>query len=174
MNAVKDKVKLYIGSYCSIAENVTFLLNSEHKYKNISTFPFKAFVFNQFTDPCSKGDIFIEDDVWIGYNSTILSGVRVKRGAIIGAHSLVVSDVPAYAIVGGVPAKVIKYRFSDKIIKQLREVSIHRPTILISPTFNTNKLDKKFCNICIEFCKGVNCRFSLQIHKIIWGVKKGV
>lgn len=61
-----------------------------------------------------------------------------------------------------------------KIIENLRKSSIHRPTILISPKFNKSKLDKKFCNVCIDFCKTNNCRFSLQIHKVIWGVKKGV
>lgn len=59
-------------------------------------------------------------------------------------------------------------------IRTLRKTNIHKPTILISPVFNGEDLDKEFCNICIEFCKTNNCRFSLQIHKIIWGVKKGV
>lgn len=61
-----------------------------------------------------------------------------------------------------------------KIIEHLRKVSIHRPTILVSPKFNKDKLDKSFCIECIDFCKINNCRFSLQIHKVVWGTKKGV
>ena len=63
----------------------------------------------------SKGDIFIDDDVWIGYRSTIMSGIHIGRGAVIAAGSVVTKDVPPYAIVGGVPAKVIKYRFDNEI-----------------------------------------------------------
>jgi serine acetyltransferase len=69
----------------------------------------------------SKGDIIIKDDVWIGANAIILSGVTIGQGALIGAGAVVTKDVPPYAIVGGNPAKVIKYRFSEKVIKKLLE-----------------------------------------------------
>lgn len=109
---------LSIGNYCSIASNVTFLLGGNHALDNISTYPFKHYFFRG-TDYCeaiSKGDIVIADDVWIGVNATILSGVNVGQGAVITAGAVVVSDVPPYAVVGGVPAKVLKYRFSADII----------------------------------------------------------
>ena len=61
-----------------------------------------------------------------------------------------------------------------KAIRTLRQSNIQKPTVLISPVFNGDNLDKEFCNTCIEFCKKNNCRFSLQIHKVIWGIKKGV
>lgn len=122
-------VKLRIGSFCSIAENVTFILGNDHVTDNISTFPFKHMLLDStFYDAISKGDIIINDDVWIGYGSTIMSGVRVGQGAVIAAGSVVTKDVPPYAIVGGVPAKVIKYRFSEEIINELLKVDYSKVT----------------------------------------------
>ena len=67
----------------------------------------------------SKGNIIIEDDVWIGYGATILSGVRIGRGAVVAAGTIVHSDIPPYAIVAGIPAKIVKFRFEKSIIKEL-------------------------------------------------------
>ena len=111
---------LEIGSYCSIAENVTFLLSGEHNYKNISTYPFKNKILNKEQESMSKGKITVEDDVWIGYGATILSGVTIGQGAIIGAQSIVTKDVPPYAIFAN--GKIIKYRFNEKIIEQLKKI----------------------------------------------------
>jgi virginiamycin A acetyltransferase len=118
-NDVKN-VKLIIGSYCSIASNVTFLLGHDHSVDLISTFPFKTKVLGmQKTEAISKGSIIIDDDVWIGYGAIIMSGVHINQGAVIAAGAVVTKDIPAYAIVGGVPAKVIKYRFDSEIIQEL-------------------------------------------------------
>ena len=76
----------------------------------------------------SKGDIIVDDDVWIGYGATILSGVHIGQGAVIAAGAVVTKDVPPYAIVGGVPAKVIKYRFSPEIIQQLMKLDYSKLT----------------------------------------------
>lgn len=103
--------KLKIGSFCSIAPNVQFILAGDHRVDTVSTFPFKVKVMQQDLEGVSKGDIVLADDVWIGYGATILSGVHIGQGAVVAAGSLVSKDVPPYAIVGGVPAKVIKYRF---------------------------------------------------------------
>lgn len=119
VNSSNNISKLYIGNFCSIASDVLFLLNSEHPLNHISTYPFKVKVLSESSESLSKGDIVIDDDVWIGCNSTIMSGVHVGQGAVIAAGSVVTKDVPPYAIVGGVPAKVIKYRFSNDIIKYL-------------------------------------------------------
>ena len=70
----------------------------------------------------SKGDIIVGDDVWIGYGATILSGVYIGQGAVIAVGAVVSKDVPAYAIVGGIPAKVIKYRFSESVCKTLEKI----------------------------------------------------
>lgn len=112
--------ELIIGSYCSIADNVTFLLSGEHSYKRISTYPFKTKILGEEEECICKGKIIIEDDVWIGYGATILSGVKIGQGAIIGAGTVVAKDVPPYAIY--VNGKIIKYRFSDEIIEKLKQI----------------------------------------------------
>lgn len=112
---------LYIGNYCSIADNVVFLLNVDHNYHNLSSFPFKA-KYLGISEAGSRGDIVIEDDVWIGHGAIILSGVHIRQGAVIAAGAVVTKDVPPYAIVGGVPASVLKFRFSDSIIEKLLKI----------------------------------------------------
>lgn len=113
--------KLLIGNYCSIAPEVVFLLDGEHHYDRVSTYPFRS-KFLMERAGLSKGNINVGDDVWIGFRSLILSGVTIGRGAIIAAGAVVVSDIPPYAIAGGCPAKVIKYRFQKKVIDQLSEL----------------------------------------------------
>lgn len=110
---------LTIGNFVSIAQKTTFLLDVEHTTSSISTYPYGAKVLKTGDEATSKGDIIIEDDVWIGYGSTILSGVHINQGAVVAAGSVVTNDVPAYAIVGGIPARVIKYRFSEEVISFL-------------------------------------------------------
>lgn len=117
-----NSTKLYIGNYVSIAQDVYFLLDVEHYTNHISTYPFKAKIINDLQpETFSKGDITIEDDVWIGFGAIIMSGVTIGKGAVVAAGSVVTKDIPPYAIVGGVPAKVIKYRFREEIIEKLME-----------------------------------------------------
>ncbi len=110
---------LNIGSYCSIGPNCVFILGGGHPTNHVSTYPYK--VYNGFAENEStvKGTIRLDDDVWIGYGVTILSGVHIGQGAVVAAGAVVSKDVPPYAIVGGVPAKVIRYRFSPEIIEFL-------------------------------------------------------
>lgn len=116
--------RIVIGSFCSIAPGVT-IQEYEHKYNRISSFYIHRNLFGEsvFKDIYSKGDIIIEDDVWIGANSIILSGVFIGRGSIIAAGSVVTKDVPAYSIYGGVPAKKINSRFKDDRIPETLEKS---------------------------------------------------
>lgn len=79
-------------------------------------------------DAFSKGDIIVDDDVWIGYGATIMSGVHIGQGAVVAAGAVVTKDVPPYAIVGGVPAKVIKYRFEPEMIEELLKVDYSKLT----------------------------------------------
>jgi acetyltransferase-like isoleucine patch superfamily enzyme len=116
--------KLEIGSYCSISPGVQFLLGGEHQIDSISTYPFKVKCFGYDWEAGSKGDIIVSDDVWIGTNAIICSGVKIGQGAIVAAGAVVTKDVESYAIVGGNPAKIIKYRFSEIIREKLLKMNI--------------------------------------------------
>ena len=116
--------KLYIGSYCSIAPNVRFLLGGEHQLYSVSTYPFKVLCFGESREAGSKGDIIVKDDVWIGQNAIICSGVTVGQGAVVAAGAVVTKDVEPYAIVGGNPAKFIKYRLDENLRKKLEKIDV--------------------------------------------------
>lgn len=120
--------KLKIGRFCSIAPEVMFVLSADHYTQHMSSYPYKVWVMKENQEGISKGDIIVEDDVWIGFRSIILSGVHIGKGSVIAAGSVVTKDVPPYAIVGGVPAKVIKYRFSDEIITELMKIDYSKLT----------------------------------------------
>jgi acetyltransferase-like isoleucine patch superfamily enzyme len=115
-----------IGSFCSISKNVT-IGTATHPISFFSTNPIFYSKSNGTGSSWTKKDLFqdqspsnrIGNDVWIGMNATILGGITVGDGAIIGAHALVTKDVPPYSVVGGVPAKFIKPRFDEKIVEQL-------------------------------------------------------
>ena len=116
--------EIIIGKKCSIASNVTFIL-ANHLTDRFTTYPSPHSLFNHKKgnkSGYSKGDILIKNDVWIGANSTILDGITIGNGAVIAAGSVVVKNVPAYGIVGGNPAKLIKYRFSPEIIAKIESL----------------------------------------------------
>ena len=113
---------LSIGDYCSIAEGVKVFTGLEHRADWVTTFPFNVLwpSASQFTGhPKTKGDVVIGNDVWIGTEAVILSGVKIGDGAIVGARAVVSRDVPPYAIVAGNPAKFVKYRFDENLIDAL-------------------------------------------------------
>lgn len=117
--------KLKIGKFCSIANGVKFILGGEHRTDFITTYPFNALLesFNYIEGhPHTKGDITLGNDIWIGGDAKILSGVNIKDGAVIGANSLVTKDIPAYAIAAGNPAKIIRYRFDKKTIEKFLKI----------------------------------------------------
>lgn len=117
-----ETCELHIGHFCSVAPEVLFVVCGEHATDRISTYPFKVRYGGIKYEAVSKGNIVIGDDVWIGVRSTILSGVTVGQGAVIAAGSVVTRDVPPYAVVGGVPAKIIKYRFDRELIEELIKI----------------------------------------------------
>lgn len=118
--SASDLASLTIGRFCSISDSAIFLLSGEHSTKKLSTYPFMEKYFRSVKrEAISCGDIRIGDDVWIGARAIILSGITIGQGAIIAAGSVVTKDVAPYAVVGGVPACLIHYRFSAEIISQL-------------------------------------------------------
>lgn len=123
------KNSLIIGNFVSLADDVTFVLDADHYMNHISTYPMRV----QITKECKaesigKGNITVGDDVWIGYGATIMSGVHISQGAVVAAGAVVTKDIPPYAIVGGIPAKVIKYRFSPEMIEELMKIDYSRLT----------------------------------------------
>ena len=124
--------RLVIGKFCSIACGAKFLFNAaNHSLRSLSSYPFPIF-FEEWglePDPVSiarawdnHGDILVGNDVWIGFEAVILAGVSIGDGAIIGSRAVVTKDVPPYTIVGGVPAKPIRKRFSEDAVAALLEL----------------------------------------------------
>lgn len=119
-----EGAKLKIGSFCSIADNIQIFLGGNHRTDWVTTYPFghinqDSFPWHGQGHPSTKGEVVIGNDVWIGSSSTIMSGVTIGDGAVIAANSTVIKDVPPYTIVGGNPAKILKYRFTEKQIEKL-------------------------------------------------------
>lgn len=121
---------LVIGNFCAIAKGVTFIMNgANHRMDCATTYPFYIMGGDwqgtnppQMNDLPLKGDTVIGNDVWIGQNCTIMPGVRIGDGAIIGANATVASDIPAYAVAVGNPARVIRNRFDDETIELLQRL----------------------------------------------------
>ena len=119
------EAELIIGKFCSIAEQVKIYLGGSHRVDWVTTYPFghiNTGIFNNFDGkghPKTKGDVIVGNDVWIGANATIMSGVKIGDGAVIANNSHVVKNVEPYAMIGGNPAKLIRYRFSTEQIADL-------------------------------------------------------
>ncbi|MGB7086962.1 MAG: Vat family streptogramin A O-acetyltransferase, partial [Phormidesmis sp.] len=122
--------QLIIGKFCALARGVTFIMNgANHKLDGFSTYPFGIFgngwekVMPQLAELPDKGNTVVGNDVWIGYEAVIMPGVQVGDGAIIAAKSVVTSDVAPYTIFGGNPAKCIRQRFDDEVVKSLLAIA---------------------------------------------------
>lgn len=144
--------KLIIGKFCQIAAGVNFIMNgANHQMNAASTFPFYIFEgWEQNVPPMTqmpyKGDTVVGNDVWIGQNTTILPGVHIGDGAIIGANSVVGSDVPAYTVAAGNPARPVRKRFDEELTGLLLKLrwwdkSVEDINALI-PILSCSDLDK--------------------------------
>lgn len=144
--------KLIIGKFCQIASGVNFIMNgANHQMNSVSTYPFYIFEgWGQEIPPLSKmplkGDTIVGNDVWIGQNATILPGVHIGDGAIIGLNSVVTKDIEPYTVVAGNPAKVIRKRFDNELIELMLELkwwdkSIEEIKKLI-PILSDNNIEK--------------------------------
>lgn len=126
-----DDFKINVGKYCSIGRDCNFFLHANHRVDWITTSsqlwgpvtPEIADMHMKMGHPTCKGDIIIENDVWVGAKSTIMSGVKISNGAVVGAGSTVTKDVPPFAIVAGNPAKIVKFRFTPEQIESLLKIS---------------------------------------------------
>ena len=110
-----NMANLVIGKYCSIAQHITIFCGGSHRTDWVTTYPFGHIHKNSFPHyspghPKTNGDVIIGNDVWIGAGSVILPGVNIGEGAVVASNAVVNKDVPPNAIVGGVPAKILKYR----------------------------------------------------------------
>lgn len=123
-----EKAVLKVGNFCSIGENVHVYLDGNHRIDWVTTFPFGHVAksifpnFNGVGHPATKGDVVVGNDVWIGENAVIMSGVTIGDGAVVANNSHVVKNVEPYSIVGGNPAKFIRYRFNEDQIQKLLEI----------------------------------------------------
>lgn len=121
--------KLIIGKFCAIARGVTFIMNgANHRLSGFSTYPFHIFgngwekAAPKHAELPYKGDTVIGNDVWVGYKASIMPGVRIGDGAVIGSHAVVTKDVPPYTVVGGNPAEVLRTRFEKYVIDALLDI----------------------------------------------------
>lgn len=123
----KEGATLKVGSFCSFAAGVKIFLGGEHRTDWVTTFPFpelwKEAAGHIQGHPKTRGDVIIGNDVWIGAEAVILSGVRIGDGAVVGARAVVTRDVPPYAIVAGNPAVLIRLRFAEPVIESLRDIA---------------------------------------------------
>ena len=121
-----SEAKVVIRKYCSIAPDVTFITGGIHPVDWVSTYPFRANWRLPGAEedgmPATKGDIIVDNDVWIGTHTIVLSGVTIGDGTVICSGAVVTKDVPPYSIAGGVPAAVIKRRFSQREIEALEKI----------------------------------------------------
>ncbi len=119
----KPEEALHIGNFCSIADEVHFILGGNHDYERLTSFPFPERIYHEEYDGVCRGPIVVEDDVWIGYGAVILSGVTIGKGSVIAARSVVTKNVEPYTIwIGNKPAKK---RFSEEIINKLSDFDLN-------------------------------------------------
>ncbi|QDG74470.1 CatB-related O-acetyltransferase [Labrenzia sp. PHM005] len=126
---VGDKLK--IGRFCALASGTTFIMNgANHAMTGLSTYPFNIFGkgWEDGFEPATifdhlRGDTLVENDVWFGTNSVVMPGVTICSGAIIGAHAVVASDIPPFAVAVGNPSRIVRLRFDERTIERLLEIA---------------------------------------------------
>lgn len=154
--------KLVIGKFCAIAHGVEFIMGSaNHRMSSLTTYPFNVFggtwekqTPSHLSQLPRKGDIIIGNDVWIGRQSRIMPGVTIGDGAVIAAGSIVVKDIPPYAIFGGNPAQHIKMRFDERSIALLEKIKWW--------DFPRDKLDAFLPALCDEDIESALIRLQSQ------------
>lgn len=166
--------QLFMGNFCSIAGNVKIYLGGNHNLDRVTTFPFghrNTDIFNNCNakgHPATKGDVIIGNDVWVASYTTIMSGVTIGDGAVIANNSHVVKNVEPYSLVGGNPAKFIKYRFTEEQIKKLLEIKwwdwTDEKINVFAPLLCDSDIDK-FINLAQK-------SLSLSLEEIVAEIQK--
>lgn len=140
------KTKPQIGQFCSIADKVTIDLEGEHPKESLTTYPFHVFLDLLGDFPTNKGPVVVGSDVWLCRDCHILSGVSIGDGAVIGAHTVVSKDVPAYAVVVGNPQRIVRYRYNETDIQRLLKLRWWDQEVEViaelAPYLMTGDLDK--------------------------------
>lgn len=160
-----ENIEISFGRFCSVASGLKLYCGGNHRSDWFSTFPF-GHVYSQFFQikpivgtPVSNGNITIGNDVWIGRDVTIFSGICVGDGAIIASNSHVVKDVLPYTIVGGNPAKIIKCRFNDDIVRKIHDLQWWN--------LNVKELEKIVPYLCFQESDDVEHNLNM-INKILY------
>lgn len=117
-----EGAQLQMGAFCSVARGARIFLGGEHRTDWVTTYPFSA-LDQRFGSikghPRTRGDVIIGNDVWLGRDAAVMSGIRIGDGAVVGAGAVVTRDVPPYGIVAGNPATLVRYRFPPEIVDRL-------------------------------------------------------
>ena len=151
-----ENANFVIGKYCSVADEVVIFLGGNHRVDWVTTYPFNVFnqeFFDSKGSSSTKGNVEIGNDVWTGFRTTILSGVRIADGAVIAACSVVTKDIGPYEIWGGNPARLLKKRFDDGQIQKLLEIQWWH--------WNDDKVKDNVTTLCSQ-----NIEEFLSIHDI--------
>jgi len=158
---------LSIGKYCSIAAGVSFYLGGNHNHKRVTTcLPFSMKRDETSKNMLTKGNIEIQNDVWIGDSATILSGVTIGTGSVIGTRALVAKDIEPYSIVVGNPAKIIKKRFDEDTIKKMLKYkwwNLKDQVIIENSEFLFSENLNRFFEMCESFYQDKE-KFYLKIE----------
>ena len=149
--------QLRIGKYCSIGPHVEIVLVGDHRTDFVTTYPFSV-KFEECSHfigyPRHRGDVVIGNDVWLCYGARILSGATIGDGAVVGMNAVVTQNIPPYAIVAGNPARIIRYRFSPEIIRELLSIQWwhwpHEDVMKAAPYLFSEDINK-----FIEYAEGV-------------------
>jgi virginiamycin A acetyltransferase len=153
--------RLRIGSFCSISNGVKFILGGNHQINSFSTFAFNYYFKNKIGESWTKGPITVEDDVWIGTDAIILSGVTLCKGTIVAAGSVVTKSSLPYSVIGGNPAKQIKMRFDEVLIKELLD-------------FDFSKIKEENISFLLpKLNMPLNEKLLADIKKELLGIKNG-
>jgi acetyltransferase-like isoleucine patch superfamily enzyme len=156
----QQNVRVFTGAYCSLGTNIRFIIDGNHYMNTMSTFPFHVLYPEIQPNNYGKSVPTVGNDVWIGTDAVIYSGVDIGDGVVIAGQSVVTKTVPPYAVVAGNPARIVKYRFDEHTIRELLEVKWWE----LPDDFIRNQLLPVQSNICEVIRRCRQFRESIPLH----------